>query len=609
MKSDRLGLIMIAASLAVIGAIVALLYSKQSALHRDQVRVQGVALARALSGAQLRQLVPAAGEKSLVTSLASVQTSDAFAYAAVVSKTGDKLFEFAAAGSIVPPASMPTEPASWFGEHRLASPGDGKEIREFFAPVLQAGELAGFVRLGYDDSLQAARILEISYMALMALPVLLLMAFSYFLIRREMRPLANFTKKLEQAAKPYGLQLGFSGQIEVRQLAHRFDEFMQRVLARVHDLDQQSIEAQTASRLLFYKHEKAQAIIDAIPDAVLVTDDAGVLTYVNPMAGMLLGFKPDELVGKPLDQWCTRPEMLGLLKGFGDPVSSAYGAVVEYSPDNDPERRISVAAYPLFSPRDRSIVYGMLVVARNVSEQHVARQAGVEFVAQVSHELKTPLTTIATFSELLLDFGNLSPEERVEAVNGIHGEVRRAAALIANLLNVIKLEAGTLPLDRQRVKLHDLLREVAQGQGKAAQGKQVGLELKIAPDLGSARLDKELFRIAIDNLVGNAIKYSRPGGRVVLGAERLAGGEMKISVTDDGIGISAEDGEKIFDKYYRSSSKEVAACGGHGLGLYLAKRIVELHGGTLGVSSELGKGSEFSIEFEAATAPLEAAAG
>jgi signal transduction histidine kinase len=267
-----------------------------------------------------------------------------------------------------------------------------------------------------------------------------------------------------------------------------------------------------------------------------------------------------------------------------------------------------VAAYPLFSPRDRSVVYGMLVLFRDVSEQYIARHAGMEFVAQVSHELKTPLTTIATFSELLLDFAKLSAEDRVEAVNGIHGEVGRAASLITNLLNVFKLEAGTLPLERQRVKINDLLTDAAHSMRKNAQGKEVELELKIPPDLGSAKLDKDLFRIAVDNLVGNAIKYSRPRGRVTLGAERLADNQIRINVTDDGIGISAEDSEKVFHKYYRSSSKEVAARSGHGLGLYLAKRIVELHHGTISVHSELGKGTQFSIEFEAATAPLEAVA-
>ncbi|TMG74956.1 MAG: hypothetical protein E6H75_11250 [Betaproteobacteria bacterium] len=159
---------MIAASVAVIGVIVALLYSQQARLYRDKVRSQGVALARALSGKELSQLIPASGEKNLVSSLASVQGSDAFAYATVVTISGDKLFEFAAPGSIVPAAAMPSEPASWFGEHQLVSPGDGRKIREFFGPVLRSGELAGFVRLGYYETPQGAPAGEISHVALMA---------------------------------------------------------------------------------------------------------------------------------------------------------------------------------------------------------------------------------------------------------------------------------------------------------------------------------------------------------------------------------------------------------------------------------------------------------
>jgi len=609
MRSDRLGWILVAASLAVVGALIALLYSKQSNLYRDKVRSQGVALARALSGSQLQQLIRAGGEKNLVSRLASAQASDAFAYAAVVTKSGEKLYEFTSPGSIVPTASMPVEPAAWFGEHPLVSPGDGKAIREFFAPVLQKDDLVGFVRLGYYEALEAGRILEMSYMALMALPVLLLMAFSYVMIRKELRPLGILTTKLDAAGKHYGLQLGRPGDMEFRQLTQRFDAFVEAAQGKMRELDKQALEAQAASRLLSYKHEKAQAILDAIPDAVVVIDDAGALTFANPKAGALLGAAPEALVGKSIDEWCPRSEVRALLGRFNDPLNgTTYNTQVEYSVDDEPERRMCASAYPLFSPRDRSIVYGMLVVFRDVSEQYIARQAGMEFVAQVSHELKTPLTTIATFSELLLDYAKLSAEDRVEAVNGIHGEVARAASLITNLLNVFKLEAGTLPLERQRVKINELLADAAQSMRKNAQGRQIDLELKIPPDLGSARLDKDLFRIAIDNVVGNAIKYSRPGGRVTVAAERLANDEVRISVTDEGIGISADDSAKIFDKYYRSSSKEVAERTGHGLGLYLAKRIVELHHGTIGVHSELGKGTQFTIYFEAASGPLESVA-
>jgi two-component system sensor histidine kinase VicK len=206
---------------------------------------------------------------------------------------------------------------------------------------------------------------------------------------------------------------------------------------------------------------------------------------------------------------------------------------------------------------------------------------------------------------LLLDYGALSDSERVNAVNVIHDEVERAAALINNLLNISKLETGALPLARQRVKLAELLRDSAEKMSKNADTKGVKLELKIPPDLESIALDKELFRIAIDNLLSNAIKYSDPGGKVTLTATHLNEHEMKISVRDQGIGMSPEDCEKVFDKYYRSSNPLVASRGGHGLGLYVARQIVELHHGKLSVASELGKGSEFAIEFSVQPARLQ----
>src|SRR6266702_3984558 len=530
--------------------------------------------------------------------MASVQGSDAFAYAAVVTISGDKVFEFASPGSIVPAAAMPSEPASWFGEHRLVSPGDGRKIREFFGPVLRSGELAGFVRLGYYETLQGVPTGEISSVALMALPVFLLAVFSYFMIRREIRPLAGLTKKLEDAGKAYGIEMGFPPGMEFRGLAHRFDQFMQTVQSRIREMDRQRLEAQTSSRLISYKQEKVQAI-----------DDSGLPTFANPKLGILLGLSPEELIGQPPQKWCARPEVLSLLTRFKDQIVPAvHTTAVEYSPEGQPDRRISVSAYPLFSPRDRSIVFGMLIAFRDVSEERLARQAGAEFVAEVSHELKTPLTTIATFSELLLGYSKLSDQDRVEAVNTIHGEVERAARLINNLLNISKLETGTLPVELQRVKIQDLLHDIVDSMSKSARARQVQVELKIPPDLGSARLDKDLFRIAVDNLLNNAIKYSRPGGRVILNAEKLPENQMKISVSDQGIGISPEDCERVFEKYYRSGSKEVSSRSGHGLGLYLAKQIVELHHGTISVHSELGKGTEFLVQFEAQPARLEAQA-
>lgn len=607
MSNNRFGAIMLAASVLVAGLIIGLLYWHQVRVYRDTIRNHGVAMVRALSLVEMPRLATASRTTSLFAALTGIESSDAFAYGAVVTKSGEKVFEVASPGAIVPPATMPTEPASWFGERLLISPGDGRKIREFYGPVLTHGELEGFVRVGYYDSPRFLPFANISYIALMALPIFLLTGLCIFMIRQQTRPITQLGQRLDEIGKSYGAgEAGLGPGLDNRDLVRRLDQFLHMVETRTRELDQQYLAAQTSSRLLAYKQEKASAVLDAIPEAVLVLDASAVPTYANPKIEPLLGVDREEVIGVPPQQWCKNKEVLALLMRLSnqtDPLDDTNS--IEYSPEEHPDRRISVSTYPLFSPREHTIVLGVLVVFREISDEYSARHAGAEFVAQVAHELKGPLSNIAGYSELLLDYAALEERDRVNAVNVIHDETERAAALIDNLLNISKLEAGTLPLRRQRVRIPDLLRDAADSMGKIAATKGVSFELKLAPDLGSARLDKDLFRIALVNLISNAIKYSNVGGRVILSAENLDDLQTKISVRDEGIGISAADCARVFDKYYRSGDKEVSARSGHGLGLFLAKQIVELHHGTISLSSEPGKGSEFTIEFHGQTQQLE----
>jgi signal transduction histidine kinase len=186
-------------------------------------------------------------------------------------------------------------------------------------------------------------------------------------------------------------------------------------------------------------------------------------------------------------------------------------------------------------------------------------------------------------------------EFRTEAVNVIRDEVERLAGLINNLLNITRIENGSLDLKRQRVKMGDLLRDAFENISRSGRGADLTFELDVPRELGLVNVDKDLLRIAVNNLLTNAIKYNRPGGRVTLAAEE--GQEsVRIRVRDTGIGIKPEDRARVFDKFFRSEEPQVRERTGHGLGLALVKDIVELHGGSLSVESEPGVGSEFVIE-------------
>lgn len=596
---------MIAASLIAIAIVSGLLFSNQIKLHKEKIRVHGVALTRAMSNVELPQLVANSSGNSLMRSLVNVQDNEDFAYTVVVNLAGEKLLEDASAGSIPPAATMPKEPYAWFGEHTLVSPGDARQIREFFAPIMEAGQLAGFVRAGYYNNPTGMLASQLSNFALMALPIFLLTALSYFLIRREIKPLGLLSKKMEQASLTYGIQIASPAQDQnLSDFMQRFDQFMRLVQSKNQQMNTQVVATQTNTHLLSYKQEKAESALNSIPDAILVLDQACLPTFANSKIETMLGISREAIIGKRTQEWCEQQEVLTFLQRFENNPAATFSSAV-FVPIGQPDRRISMSAYPLFSPRDQNTLFGMLILFRDVSKEHLAKQAGVEFVAHVSHELKTPLSILAAHSELLLDYSRLTENERVDAVNVIHDETERMAGLINNLLNISKMEAGTLQLVLKRVKLHDLLQDAFDSMNHNALGKGVELELKIPPDMGSIRLDKDLFRIAIDNLLSNAIKYSNAGGKVTLSAQTLEDNQTKIVVRDRGIGISPEDCGKVFQKHYRANNSETTTRSGHGLGLYLAKQIVELHHGTIAVESEPGRGSEFIVMFKAQTVQLE----
>ncbi len=599
---------MIGATLLVIGLVGGLLYQYQIKLHQEKIRVSGVALSRVLASAEYSQLVPQSQSDSngLMARLIHVQANKDFAYGAIVDRAGNPLRETLPAGAAIPNASMPVEPFAWFGEHSLTAPVDGRKILEFYSPVMNQGVLAGFVRVGYYEKPGSILSGELSSLGLMALAIFLLTTLSYLLIRRELKPLGQLGHKIDQMSLgfvPNGL--AFSQDGNLGDFVQRFDQFLKLLQARMQQMDSASLSAQTSTYLISYKQEKAESALNAIPEGVLVIDDDCIPTLANIKAEAILGLGREQIVGRPPQEWCRSPEVLTFLMRFKNAPPAMRQASIEYVPTQHPNRRIATSAYPLFSPRDQNTLFGRLIVFRDISSEFQARQAGVEFVSHVSHELKTPLNTLATYSELLLDYPELDETERVHAVNVIRGEVERMASLISNLLNISKLETGTLRLSRKRVKVHDLLQDCFDTFINHAHGKGINLELRIPPDLGSARLDKELLRIAIDNLLSNAIKYSDPGGHVCLSAALLDDNQMQISIRDKGIGISPEDCKMVFDKYFRASNSETVARSGHGLGLYLAKQIVELHHGEISIVSKPGEGTEFIIKFKAQPVNLE----
>ena len=238
------------------------------------------------------------------------------------------------------------------------------------------------------------------------------------------------------------------------------------------------------------------------------------------------------------------------------------------------------------------------MIARVQSSQKSQR----DFVANVSHELKTPLTSIQGFAQAILDGTADSPDARRQAAEIIHNEAGRMHRMALDLLDLARLEAGTADIKMSPVDVGALLRGVAEKFTPQAQRAQVTLQVNISDTLPVLTGDGDRLAQVFTNLVDNALKFTSAGGQIMLSAE-LSGAEMEFQVQDTGKGVPAESLPRLFDRFYQADSSRAGGDRhGTGLGLAIVQEIVGAHGGRISVRSQVGQGTTFIIRLPLAQA-------
>ena len=233
-------------------------------------------------------------------------------------------------------------------------------------------------------------------------------------------------------------------------------------------------------------------------------------------------------------------------------------------------------------------------VARRDAE--AANAVKDEFLAAVSHELRTPLTTIKTLTRVLLR-KETTPDERLEYLGDIASECDRQIDLVNNLLDLTRIRAGGVPLEPRRVEIGEVVEACERIQRVEAAERGHGFEVMVAPGLPPVCADRAALRRALSSVVENAIKYTPEGGRVTIAAREAGDGWVAVDVADTGRGIRPEDAPQIFDRFFRGGAPDPSEheVPGIGLGLYLARVLVEGMGGTITARSAPGEGSVFTI--------------
>ena len=247
---------------------------------------------------------------------------------------------------------------------------------------------------------------------------------------------------------------------------------------------------------------------------------------------------------------------------------------------------------------------GAVVVLHDISELRRLERVRRDFVANVSHEFRTPLTAIQGFSETLLAGAIDDPQNRTRFLEIILEHSRRLARLTEDLLVLSKMDAERLELEIRRLSVSALIESCLETAQRRAAEKELLISVNMPPDLRDIAGDRRRLAEVLQNLLDNAIQYTLPGGQIIITA-KTADDEIILTVTDTGIGIPKADQSRIFERFYRVDAARSREAGGTGLGLAIAKHLVEVHGGRLWVESEIGQGSQFhfSVPFFDDTEP------
>jgi two-component system, OmpR family, phosphate regulon sensor histidine kinase PhoR len=361
-------------------------------------------------------------------------------------------------------------------------------------------------------------------------------------------------------------------------------------------------------RSLSGERNRSSAILRSMVEGVAVIDAQERIVFSNRAFSEILNLDPAVIEGRPVIEVVRNSELLGLirraLKGEeGLQADVAIGIVQQrsFSITATPVQALENAAFPAGGTQPSAEKpSGAVVVLHDVTELRRLERVRQDFVANVSHEFKTPLTAIQGFAETLLAGAMDDPRSNRRFVEIIRDHAMRLARLTDDLLKLARIEAGKLEVEFFPVQVLELIERCAEIALLKAAQKQITLELDVSPGLPAVRGDASLLREVLQNLLDNAIQYTPEGGQIRVSATAGAR-EATIGVADTGIGIPLADQERIFERFYRVDAARSREAGGTGLGLSIAKHIVEAHGGRLWVESEVGRGSKFSFSIPLAT--------
>ncbi|WP_286915467.1 HAMP domain-containing sensor histidine kinase [Flavobacterium sp. UBA4197] len=405
-------------------------------------------------------------------------------------------------------------------------------------------------------------------------------------------PIRDLTESIRQiAGKNYSRRVHFEGHSEFGDLAKSFNTMAEKL---------QEYSDSNLARLMMEK-KRIETLINNMHDPVIGLDDSNKILFANEEALKISGLKAEDVTGKPVQEVALYNDLIrSLIQHLANnSAAESKPETLKIYADNKEsyfeKQLVPIIILPTGETEKKEI--GSFIILRNVTAHKELDYAKTNFIATVSHEFKTPIASMKMSLQLLENegIGTLNDEQK-HLISGIKDDTRRLLRTTSELLNITQVETGKTQLNIEACNIKKIIKDAVETTRNLAEQKHILLQTEIQENVSQVLADQEKTTWVISNLITNAIRYSYENSAILLTAANRDN-LVTITVKDNGLGISSQYKDKIFDKYFRIPGSEKE---GTGLGLAISKEFIEAQCGTITVDSELGSGSTFTITLKTA---------
>ena len=597
MKMQRVGIGILAVFLIGIGIFAQTTIQNEQRARAQDIQHKGNYLVSLIALHPMKDFH--SGKRDfIIKTLAEYVTSDGLIYCIVHDSTGTPLLSLARS-DVAAKIPHDVEKKSLYvnGYIRQTYTMDGSDdvINEFSKAIFENGERSGTVRMGFNlppiSILSPERIKLMGIMAFFAFAMAVLV---YYGITLALRPLHEVNQNFQDLyvdTIPESTSSVKNG--GVHDMIKNLELSVIQLKERYERIQAENVSLSTKCGVIAFEKNNIFNIIDSINYGIIVTDIQDNITYINSYMLSLLEKSSADVIDRSLGEVLGHDEITAFILqqdalGQSSNISHIEGSFPEIAGGEFFQVSLS------YLEGKEEDVIGKIISFKNISRQKASEKAKHEFITHITHELLTPLTTINSYNEMLMEDEIENVELQKEFYNTISEETNRLTRLVKTLLNISKIEMGSLSLNKGLVKSDWLFNDCLTAVEGAAQKKKITIERNLPDHFPSLFGDKELLKVGVINILGNAVKYTAENGQIIFKLTEQDDVAV-IEVIDNGYGISKEDLPHVFDKFYRSTDPRVTDQTGSGLGLALTSEIVRLHGGEIEVSSKPDEGSHFTI--------------